>query len=112
MKCLITGTIAFIKFQYFVSTQGHVFLDVYDQEEYDPLHFNRERPGPIKVSPLCSWNFISCDTLVNIRLFFFLYTLSTCRDMIHSLRLKKNPVRLPSFISHLVVVFLLLTLSR
>ncbi|XP_057305825.1 protein FAM228B-like [Hydractinia symbiolongicarpus] len=28
--------------------KGHVFLDVFEKEEYDPLSVNSERPGPIK----------------------------------------------------------------
>jgi len=28
--------------------KGHVFLDIFDTDEYDPLYLNRQRPGPIK----------------------------------------------------------------
>ena len=28
--------------------EGHVFLDVFAAEEYDPLHLNAHRPGPLK----------------------------------------------------------------
>jgi len=28
--------------------EGHVFLDVFAEEEYNPLHVNSQRPGPLK----------------------------------------------------------------
>jgi len=30
--------------------EGHVFLDVYAEEEYDPLYLNAHRPGPLKAA--------------------------------------------------------------
>lgn len=30
------------------NNKGHIFLDIYEKEEYDPLYLNSQRPGPIK----------------------------------------------------------------
>ena len=34
---------------FFFIHQGHVFLDIFEEAEYDPMLLNKKRPGPIKV---------------------------------------------------------------
>lgn len=38
----------FIKYLKHRNEKGHIFLDIYEEAEYDPMSLNKKRPGPIK----------------------------------------------------------------